>query len=415
VARDGVVVVGAGVIGVCAAWYLAQAGLRVTVVEQGDVAAGSSYGNAGLVVPSHSIPIAAPGVWWRGLKWMRDPESPFYIRPRLDPALWRWLWQFRGSCTAAHVRRATPLLRDLSYASLALFRDLARLGEVDFGFQQAGALAVYRTAAGLAEGTHEAGVLAGAGLPAQVLDGPAARSLEPALAPDVVGAVLFPDDAHLVPDRFVRGLARAAASRGVRFRTGTEVLGFRTAGPRVVAVETTRGDLEPDDVVLAAGAWSRELARQLGLRLPIEPAKGYSVTFVRPAAGPRLPLICGEARVAITPMDETLRFAGTLELAGLDFSVNRARVAAIVRGARRYLATAADFPVLEIWRGLRPCTPDGLPIVGRAARLANVVLATGHAMIGVSLGPVTGKLVAQLVAGEPPSVDVRPLSPERFG
>jgi D-amino-acid dehydrogenase len=414
VARDGVVVIGAGVVGVSAAWYLSQAGLDVTVVEQGEVAAGSSYGNAGLVVPSHSVPLAAPGVWWQGVKWMADPDSPFYIAPRLDPALWRWLWQFRRACTAAHVQRALPLIRDLSYASLALFRDLAALDGLDFGFRQDGALAVYCTEKRLAAGMHEADVLAAAGLAAKVLDGDAARALEPALAPAVVGAVLYPEDAHLIPDRFVRGLARAAASRGVRFRTSTEVLGFRTSGARVVAVETTRGDLEPDEVVVAAGAWSPIVGRQLGLDLPIQPAKGYSVTFARPEGAPRLPLLCGEARMAITPMGDTLRFAGTLELAGHDFSVNRRRVAALIRGARQYLATRGEFAVLETWRGLRPCTPDGLPMLGRAPRWANLVLATGHAMIGVSLGPVTGKLVSQLVTGEPPLADLALLAPRRF-
>ncbi len=414
-ARADVVIIGGGIVGVCAAYYLSRAGARVTVVEQGEIAAGSSYGNAGLVVPSHSIPLAAPGVWWKGLKWMRDPESPFYIKPRLDPALLAWLWRFRRACSQAHVRRAMPLLRDLSYASLGLFRELSALDGLEFGFRQDGALGVYRTKAGFEEGVHEAALLGQGGLSTKVLDAAAARALEPALAADVVGAVLFPDDAHLIPDRFVRGLARVAASLGVRFRTETEVLGFRTAGARIAAVETTRGDLEAGEVVLAAGSWSARLARTLGLALPIEPAKGYSVTYERPADGPRIPLLCGEARVAVTPMGETLRFAGTLELAGLDLSINRRRVAALVRGARRYLAGADDLRVLEIWRGLRPCTPDGLPIVGRPARLANLILATGHAMIGVSLGPVTGKLVAQLVAGEPPLVDLRPLSPERFG
>jgi D-amino-acid dehydrogenase len=386
----------------------------VTVVEQGEVAAGSSYGNAGLVVPSHSIPLAAPGVLRKGLAWLADPESPFYIKPRPDPALLRWLWRFRGACTAAHVQRALPLLRDLSYASLALFRELAAADGLDFGFRQDGVLAVYRTPAGLAEGLHEAEVLTGAGLPAKGLDAAAARALEPALAPRVVGGVLFGDDAHLVPDRFVRGLARAAASAGVRFRTQTEVLGFRTTGRRVVAVETTRGDLTPDQVVLAAGAWSAAVAHGLGLRLPIQPAKGYSVTYERPPDSPRLPLVCGEARVAITPMDDTLRFAGTLELAGLDFSINRRRVGAIVRGAGGYLAGGAPPTVREIWRGLRPCTPDGLPIIGRPASIANVIVASGHAMIGVSLGPVTGKLVAQLVTGEPPLADLTLLRPDRF-
>jgi D-amino-acid dehydrogenase len=410
---DGVVVIGAGVVGVSAAYYLARAGARVTLLDQADVAAGSSYGNAGLVVPSHSIPLAAPGVWWQGLKWMGDPESPFYVKPRPDPALARWLWRFRRACTEAHVRQALPLLRELHYASLALYRELCGVDGLDFGFRQEGTLGVSLTEAAHAGAVHEAERLVAAGLPARVLDGPAARSLEPALAPGVAGAVLFPDDALLIPDRFVRGLARVAASLGVRVRAGTEVLGFRTAGARIVAVETTRGDLVPDEVVLAAGAWSPRLGRELGLELPVEAAKGYSVTFARPPAPPRRPLLCHEVRVGVTPMDGTLRFAGTLELAGLDLSIDRRRVAALVRGVSRYLATPPT-EVQEVWRGLRPCTPDGLPIVGRPGRPANLVIATGHAMIGMSLGPITGQLVADLVAGRPPSIDIALLRPQRF-
>jgi D-amino-acid dehydrogenase len=409
-----VVIVGGGVIGVCAAYYLAAAGARVSVLEQGEIGSGSSYGNAGLVVPSHSMPLAAPGVWQQGLKWMRDPESPFYIKPRLDPALLAWLWRFRRACTEAHVRRALPLLRDLSYRSLTLFRELAALDGVEFGFRQDGALAVYRTPAGYAHAQHEARRLEASGLPAKIVDAAGARDLEPSLARDVVGGVLFPDDAHLVPDRFVRGLARVAEARGVALRPGTEVLGFRTAGHRVTTVETTRGPVAADTVVLAAGSWSAGVARGLGLRLPIQPAKGYSVTYARPAAGPRLPLLLGEARFAVTPMGEQLRFAGTLELAGLDFSINRRRVEAIVRGAARYLVGVEGLPLREIWRGLRPCTPDGLPLVGRPAGWENVILATGHAMIGVSLGPITGKLVAQLVAGSAPEMDLALLDPDRF-
>jgi D-amino-acid dehydrogenase len=412
--KDGVVVIGGGVVGVCAAYYLARAGALVTVVEQGDVAAGSSYGNAGLVVPSHSIPLAAPGVWWKGLKWMGDPESPFYIKPRLDPALLAWLWRFRRACTEAHVRRAMPLLRDLGYASRALFRQLAGLDGLDFGYREEGVLGVYLTDRGYAEAIHEVERLGEVGLSAKLLDGPAARALEPALAPGVVGAVLFPDDAHLVPDRFVRGLARIAASSGVRFRTDTEVVGFQIAGHRITAVETTRGDLEPDDVVLAAGAWSTRLGATAGLALPIQPAKGYSVTYERPPGGPRIPLLLGEARFAVTPMGDALRFAGTLELAGFDFSIDRRRVAAMTRGAARYLPGATGLTLRELWRGLRPCTPDGLPIVGRPAHPTNLILATGHAMIGVSLGPITGKLVAALATGAPPEIDLALLRPERF-
>jgi D-amino-acid dehydrogenase len=307
-----------------------------------------------------------------------------------------------------------PLLRDLGYESRALYRELATVAGLDFGYRENGALQVFRTEKGLAEGVHEAEVLTSAGIPVRPLDAAGARALEPALAPSVVGAVLFADDAQLVPDAFVTGLAHVAEKLGVQVRRSTEVIGLRIAGGRIVAVETTRGDLEADEIVLAAGSWSPDLVRPLGLRLPVQPAKGYSVTYRRPPAGPRIPLLLGEAKMAVTPMGDTLRFAGTLELAGLDLSINRRRVDALVRSARDYLAGADPLEVLEIWRGLRPCTPDGLPILGRPAGLQNLLVATGHAMIGMSLGPVTGKLVAQLVLGEPPSIDVVALSPDRF-
>jgi D-amino-acid dehydrogenase len=194
----------------------------------------------------------------------------------------------------------------------------------------------------------------------------------------------------------------------------TEVLGFVTAGRRIRGVETTRGDFEADEVVLATGAWSPGLLAALRLRLPIQAAKGYSVTCRRPAGAPRRPLLLGEARVAVTPMGETLRLAGTLELAGLDLSIDRRRVEAVRQSAGRYLALGEEPIVTEVWRGLRPCTPDGLPALGRPRRLDNLIVATGHAMLGVSLGPITGRLVAQLACGQAPALDLTPLDPDRF-
>lgn len=414
VANGGVIVIGGGVIGVCSAHYLSHAGFRVTLLEKADICEGSSYGNGGLVVPSHCIPLAAPGVWIKGLKWMWNPESPFYIKPRLDPALVAWLWKFRAACTADHVARAVPLLRDLSFESLALFRELAATEGLEFAYRQDGALAVFRTEAGYEAAVREAKVLGAAGIASKLLDGAEARALEPSLQPSVLGGILFPEDAHLIPDRFVKGLARLAEANGVSIRRETEVLGFRTRGRRILAVETTRGDVEADEVVLAAGSWSPGLGRALGLALPIQPAKGYSVTYPRPDDGPGRPLILAEAKAGVTPMGKRLRFAGTLELAGLDFAIDRRRVNAIVRSAAQYIRGVDQLRLLEIWRGLRPCTPDGLPILGRSERFENLILATGHAMIGVSLGPVTGKLVAQLCAREQPMIDLRALRAERF-
>jgi D-amino-acid dehydrogenase len=410
-----VVVIGGGVIGVTSAYYLAQDGWDVTLVDKGEVCAGSSYGNAGLIVPSHVVPLAAPGVWWQGLKWMLSPESPFYIKPRLSLDLAKWLWRFRAACAPARMRLAIPLLRRLSVESLALYRELAEKGGFDFGFRESGSMTVFFTPEGLAHGREEAQLLRQAGVAVEVLDGAAARSAEPALKPGVVGALLCREDALLVPDRFVKGLARLAASLGVKVSTGTEVIGFRPAGDRIRGIETTRGAIEADTVVLAAGAWSPEIGRVLGLRVPIQPAKGYSLTYRRPTRGPNIPLLPAEGRFAITPMDRFLRFGGTLELAGMDLSVKRRRVNALRRNALRCIEGVDELELLEIWRGLRPCTPDGLPLIGRSARFGNLVLAAGHAMVGMSLGPMTGKLVAQLAAGVAPPPDVRLLDPERFG
>jgi D-amino-acid dehydrogenase len=409
-----VAVIGGGVIGVTSAYYLAGDGCDVTLLERGGVCAGSSYGNAGLIVPSHVVPLAAPGVWWQGLKWMLNPESPFYIKPRLDRDLARWLWQFRAACAPARMRRAVPLLRRLTVESLGLYREIAGLDAFDFGFRESGSMTVFFTAAGLAHGREEARLLADSGVKVEILDGDAARAAEPALRAGVAGALLCREDALLVPDRFVKGLAGLAAARGVRVATGTEVLGFRRAADRITAVETTRGPVECETVVLAAGAWSPEVGRALGLRVPIQPAKGYSLTYRRPARGPAIPLLPAEGRFSVTPMGEFLRFGGTLELAGMDLSVNPRRVEALRRNALRCLEGVEALELLEIWRGLRPCTPDGLPLVGRSTRFANLVLAAGHAMVGMSLGPVTGKLVSGLVAGVPLPEDLRLLHPHRF-
>lgn len=412
--RSEVLVIGGGVIGVCAAHYLAERGRQVTLVEQGDIASGCSYGNAGLVVPSHSLPLAAPGALASGLKWLLDSESPFYIKPRLDPDLVAWLLRFTAAARPGPMRRAIPVLRDLSMASRALFDELAARGGFDFDYQPKGALLVFNSRRGYEGGKEEAHLLQEYGLAAQVLEAAQAHTMEPALHPEVVGAVYFSSDARLNPALFVRGLAGLARKKGACLRTSTEVLGFEIAGRKITTVKTTRGDFQPEQVILAAGSWSPRVARDLHLNLPIQPAKGYSLTVRRPATCPTYPLLLGEARAAITPMRETLRFGGTLELAGLDFAINERRLNAILRAARRYLVDMGELETVEIWRGLRPCTPDGLPIIGRPPAFDNLIVAAGHAMLGMSLGPITGKLVAQIVCGEPPAVDLRALRPERF-
>ena len=409
-----VLVIGGGVVGICAAHFLQEQGREVTVVEKDEVCAGSSYGNAGLIVPSHSVPLAEPGVMAQGLRWMFDPDSPFYIKWRWDRALMAWLWQFRKASTLRRVRQAMPLLRDMHLESLRLYQGLA--AELDFAFGHEGRLLLCKTEQGLQHVREEAELMQEIGLEVEMVDAQQARQ-SAAVELDCVGGAFYAQDAHLDPARLVCALAARCVERGVQLREKTEVLGFGRKGRRVQVVETTCGDFVAAEVVLCSGAWSPGVARALGLSLPVQPAKGYSVTFHKPQPCPAVPLMLVEARVGATPMGDKLRFAGTLELAGMDMSINRRRVAAIVNAVPRYVPawTPDALDLIEVWRGLRPCTPDGLPFLGRASAYDNLTVVAGHAMIGVSLGAVTGAVTARVVQGEEPGFNLSLCNVDRFG
>ena len=410
-----ILIIGGGIIGVTAAYFLAEAGADVTLVEKGDIAAGSSYGNAGLICPCHSEPIPRPGVLTQGLKWLLDPESPFYIKPRLSPDLVAWLWRFQAHCNETAVQRAIPLLRDMQRQSLRLYQALIKQEQIDCDFEKKGGLTLFRTEAGLAKGHHEVAAMGRFGLQMELLpDAAAVRALEPSIHPDIVGGIHYQEDAHINPARFVYALAERAQAKGATLLTGTEVLGFDMGERGLTAVRTSRGKLAAQQIVLAAGAWSTPIARQLGLAIPMQPAKGYSLTLPRPANFLHTHLHLAEAKVAVTPMGSLLRLAGTLELAGFDLTINQRRVNAIRRTAGSYLIGLENQEPVEIWRGLRPCPPDGLPYIGRSARHPNLIIATGHAMLGISMGPITGQLVAQLACNQPTTLALTPFSPDRF-
>jgi len=414
--RTETLVIGGGAIGICCAFYLNQLGKNVAVIEKGDICSGSSHGNAGLIVPSHSIPLAAPGVITQGLRWMIDPESPFYIKPRLNRDFLSWLWKFRGACSERNVNRALPVLSDLNAASLELFDELAALEGVDFNYEKKGVLQIFSTRKGLDKGIKEAQRLHEYGIESQVLENKDLTPYSREIRISSVGGIFFPQDAQLIPDRFVHQLARHAECNGVDLLTSAEVLGFEISGRKVTTVKTTRGDIKVEAVILAGGSWSTYLARELDIKLWMEPAKGYSVTYKRPSSCPQIPIMMAETKVVLTPMDDMLRIAGTLELAGFDMSINNRRLQAILKSIPDYFP---DFDIrslelIEIWRGLRPCSPDGLPYLGRPRRYDNAIIATGHGMKGISLAPITGKLVAQLAADERPRIDLTALSIDRF-
>ena len=412
--RIDTLVIGAGSIGVCAAYFLAGKGRQVTVIDQGQVGTACSYGNAGIIAVSHIVPLAAPGVLAQGLKWMLDSDGPFYIKPRIDLALFGWLWRFGMACREKPMLRAMSLLHSLSQASLPLYQQFASMEGLGFHFKQKGSLVMYKDPRHLEAEVREAELVKPYGISSTILNQAEIRHIEPRVRSNVVGGIHYVDDAHLNPSEFVRGLACHAQQRGASFLTSTEVLDFETSNGRIINVKTTRGDFEPNEVVLAAGSWSSWLAKCLHLTLPIQPAKGYSLTFKCSDLDDSIPLRLGEAKVIVTPMGGTLRFAGTLELAGLDMSINQKRVRAVQSAVQEYLVGMDNLELIEIWRGLRPLTPDGLPVIGKSRRWNNLTIATGHGMQGIALGPVTGKLVAELTCRETPSVDIAGLGEERF-
>ena len=412
------VIIGGGVIGLCTAHYARLRGHRVTVLDrvQADHQ-GCSYGNAGMVVPSHFTPLAAPGMTALALKWMWDPESPFYVRPKLDGGLLSWGFRFWRASTAQHVGRAAPLLRDLNLASRSCFEELAALPGIDFGLVKKGLLMLCKTPRALEEEAAVAAQARALGIPAQVLDARQSAALDPNVRMDVAGSIYFPNDCHLSPDRLMSGLKAHLKEKGVSLAWDTDVVGWRLNGRRIEAVHTNRGDFSADEFILCGGSWSPVLARGLRLNLPIQAGKGYSLTLPQPRQLPGLCAIFTEARVAVTPMGQALRFAGTMEFAGLNEEINPVRVRGIVKAVPRYYPefSPQDFDAIKPWSGLRPCSPDGLPYVGRTRRYSNLSIATGHAMMGLSLGPITGRLMAGILSGEPPPMDLHLLDPDRYG
>ena len=409
-------VIGGGPVGACCALELAEAGATVTLLEKEPEICppeSGAHANCGLLVPSDATPLAAPGVLGQGLRWMLDSSSPFYIAPRPSPSLARWLWLFRAACSPERARAAAPVLRELHVASARLHDHLAEDHGETWRFHHGGELQVYETAAGLAAAAAEVEQARDLGARAEEVSAAEARRLFPSLRCELAGAFLFPEDGHLDPMRFTRAVAALAAEAGATVVTGAEALSLESV-PEGVRAITTRGEFTAGQAVLAAGAWTPFLTRGLGLRLPIEPAKGYSVDVDRPADFPEMPLYLGDAHVVLTPLGDALRLGSTLELSGWDMRVRPKRVAYLRAGGERAIGLPADGPVRQLWRGPRPVTPDGLPVIGRIPGRDRIILATGHCMLGLSLGPITGRLVRQVASGDSPEIDLAPLGVQRF-
>lgn len=406
-----ILIVGGGVIGLSIGYALTKRGHAVRIIEQDPELKNScSSGNAGMIVPSHFIPLAAPGVISQGLKWMLNPKSPFFLRPRLDPALARWIWLFMRHSNQQHVSNSETLLRDLSLASRQLHVELSE--EEDFPLVQKGLLMLCQSQEGLDEEAEVAEAAHRLGLEAEVCNSARLHELEPNANIKAQGGVWFPQDCHLNPHDFLEALrSRIKKNGGEIIHTQVKSLiddkGVVTNTGEKITAETT---------ILAGGIDTLNLTKQIGLKLPMQGGKGYSLTLPSPPRNPHLCSLLKEGRVAVTPMGEQLRVAGTMEICGSNTSVSKARLSGIIESFCAFYPefNPSQFSELEPWVGLRPCSPDGLPYLGRIPSHKNLIVATGHSMMGLSLAPITGKLVAQLVDSETCSLDISSLNPTRF-
>lgn len=409
-----IVIIGGGIIGLSTAYFLQKEGHQVSVVDKSNFSSGASYVNAGYITPSHFIPLASPGIITKGLKWMLNPGSPFYIKPRLDPDFLKWVWAFKKSATKENVEKCIVPLKHINFLSRELYEGLKDSGDFSFHYERKGLLMYYQSEK---VGEHEWQVAQRGiqeGLKVEHLSGEALKRIEPNVTLNVKGAVYYYDDAHTTPTNFMPEMIQHLKRNQVTILPNETVIDVALSGKNINKVITDKRELTADNVVLAAGTWSSMLSKKTGLKLKVQAGKGYRINVER-YTGISIPSILTEAKVAVTPMDGFTRFAGTMEIGGINHAINPVRVNAIAKAAGNY------YPDLKISReeitqaacGLRPLSPDGLPYIGKSKVCENLIIATGHAMMGWSLGPATGKLVTEIIGNKKSSLDLLPFHPDR--
>lgn len=411
-----IVIIGGGIVGLCSAYYLNKDGHRVTVLDKGDITGNCSYGNAGMIVPSHFVPMASPGMINRGIRWMFDSKSPFYVRPSFSRELIGWGLQFMRHANAKHVKRSAAPLRDLSLLSHRLYTELAAQPGFDVGLRHRGILAFFKTEKTGEEESHLVEDARALGLDMAVLNPAECKALQPGLELDVLGAVQYRCDSHLTPMTLMDALQKHLAENGVTVLKHHEVDGVEIEKGVLKSVLAGGRKFTADRFVLAAGAWSPEVAKTMGIGVSLMPGKGYSFLQHNPNGIVEVPALLCEARVAVTPMDGRIRFGGTMELGRMNDKINMNRVEGIVSSIPAYFPNLnVKMPAAaEVWHGFRPSSPDGLPYIGLSKKLKNLVLATGHGMMGLSLGPATGLVVSQLITEKPAAISLTAFSPDRF-
>jgi D-amino-acid dehydrogenase len=409
-----VIVIGGGIIGLCSAYYLQKEGHQVTIIDKSDISSGASFVNAGYITPSHFIPLASPGMITKGIKWMMNSSSPFYVKPRLNSDFLKWFWAFKKSATASKVEKAIPVLKDINLLGRDLFEELKALDDFNFQYERKGLLMCYKTDKAGEEEWKVGQLGIKEGLNVENLTKDEVKRLEPNVDLNIKGAVYYDCDAHTTPGEFMNGMVSYLKSKNVKFHLNDEVKDIQIANGKISNILTNRNELKAEEVILAAGSWSPLLTKKLGIKIPIEAGKGYRINVER-HTGIQIPSILVEAKVAVTPMNGFTRFAGTMEIGGINHKINKNRVHAIANAGESYY-NGLEIHQSEIENascGLRPCTPDGIPYIGRTSKFKNLTIATGHAMMGWSLGPVTGKLVSEIISDKKATLNLSPFNPDR--
>lgn len=410
-----IVIIGGGIVGLSAAYYLQKDGHQVTVIDKSDITSGASFVNAGYLTPSHIIPMASPGKITQGLKWMFNSASPFYMKPRMDLDFLKWSWYFKKSSTHAKVEKAIPVIKDINLLSRDLFEGIKASGDLgDFQLERKGLLMFYKTQKTYDHEMEVAQKASFLGLEVRELDKSQLSEIEPNIKIDAQGAIHYECDGHTTPTEIMPKMLQHLKDVGVDIRKNEEVLDLALKSGTIDTITTSKGDYRADEIILAAGSWSGRLSKQMKIDLPLQAGKGYRINVARPL-GITMPAVLMESSMAVTPMKGFTRFAGTMEFSGINDHIRRERVEAIAAGAQKF------YPELEITAeekaeaqaGMRPVTPDGLPYIGKSRKIKNLTFATGHAMMGWSLGPATGKLVSEIVADKKTSMDVSAFHPER--
>lgn len=409
-----VIIIGGGIIGLCSAYYLLEEGHQVTIIDKSNFSSGASYVNAGYITPSHFIPLAAPGMINKGIRWMFDTTSPFYIKPRLNTDFLKWTWAFKKSATYSKVEKAIPVIKDINILSRDLYEDIKASNAFNFHYERKGLLMCYQSdKVGEEEWKiGQRGIEEGLGV--KNLTKKEVDVLEPNANLNIKGAIYFDCDAHMTPTDFMSEMISYLKAKGVVFYSNEEVKDIEITNNKISKIITNNQEFVANEIVLTAGSWSPLLTKKIGLKILIQAGKGYRID-VKKETGISIPAILCEAKVAVTPMKGFTRFAGTMEIAGINHKINPVRVQTIANAAKNYYN---NLNITEEEKGsadcgLRPCSPDGLPYIGKSSKCNNLTIATGHAMMGWSLGPATGKLVSEIISQKKTTLDLNPFHPDR--